>query len=176
MDATSQPSAVGQNQSCFVRQYRSDDRFLALRERTDRANQLDADLFLSIHANAARNRRTHGVETYLLDHTRYDRQTARVAGSVLLERSDAGYLFTVEAADPYVLLEISSGVARQVGGACRTLALIPFVDLPCNGIEKALSTVRVPTPEPGERFEVPAELLSVEEKAFFDRLAAKATQ
>jgi N-acetylmuramoyl-L-alanine amidase len=42
------------------------------------ANRWKADLFVSIHANASRNRRSHGVETYLLD-TRYDRNTARVA-------------------------------------------------------------------------------------------------
>ncbi len=57
---------------------RSSDVFLPLEARTDVANRRDADLFLSIHANAARNRKLAGVETYLLD-TRYDRQTARVA-------------------------------------------------------------------------------------------------
>ncbi len=57
---------------------REDDRFLTLEQRTRIANRLRGDLFVSIHANAARNRQTSGVETYLLD-TRYDRQTARVA-------------------------------------------------------------------------------------------------
>jgi N-acetylmuramoyl-L-alanine amidase len=57
---------------------RDRDTFLTLTARTDIANRKDADLFLSIHANAARNRKLAGVETYLLD-TRYDRQTARVA-------------------------------------------------------------------------------------------------
>lgn len=57
---------------------RDSDAYLTLEKRTERANQLAADVFVSIHANAAPNRRTEGVETYLLD-TRYDRQTARVA-------------------------------------------------------------------------------------------------
>lgn len=57
---------------------RDRDVFLTLEARTDVANRRDADLFLSIHANAAKNRALAGVETYLLD-TRYDRQTARVA-------------------------------------------------------------------------------------------------
>jgi N-acetylmuramoyl-L-alanine amidase len=57
---------------------RADDTYLTLEERTAAANRAAGDLFVSIHANASRNRRTHGVETYLLD-TRYDRQTARVA-------------------------------------------------------------------------------------------------
>jgi N-acetylmuramoyl-L-alanine amidase len=57
---------------------REGDSYLSLEERTRRANLFDADLFVSVHANAARSRRSKGVETYLLD-TRYDRQTARVA-------------------------------------------------------------------------------------------------
>jgi N-acetylmuramoyl-L-alanine amidase len=57
---------------------RAGDTFLQLGDRTDIANKHDADLFLSIHANAAKSRQLAGVETYLLD-TRYDRQTARVA-------------------------------------------------------------------------------------------------
>ncbi len=57
---------------------RNDDRYLTLEQRTQVANDRDADLFVSIHANAARSGRLGGVETYLLD-TRYDRQTARVA-------------------------------------------------------------------------------------------------
>jgi N-acetylmuramoyl-L-alanine amidase len=38
-----------------------------LEERTVVANTTKADLFISIHANASRNRRVHGVETYFLN-------------------------------------------------------------------------------------------------------------
>lgn len=46
---------------------RSDDRFIPLEERTAIANQKGADLFISIHANASRNRRVSGIETFVLD-------------------------------------------------------------------------------------------------------------
>ena len=41
--------------------------FIPLEERTAIANREGADLFLSIHANASRNARAHGVETYFLN-------------------------------------------------------------------------------------------------------------
>lgn len=46
---------------------RSDDRFIPLEERTAIANQKGADLFISVHANASRNRNAFGIETYVLD-------------------------------------------------------------------------------------------------------------
>ena len=46
---------------------RSTDVFLELQERTAIANQVGADLFVSIHANASPNRNTSGMETYYLN-------------------------------------------------------------------------------------------------------------
>jgi len=46
---------------------REDDRTISLQERTDFANRVDADLFLSVHINSARNRNLRGFETYYLD-------------------------------------------------------------------------------------------------------------
>lgn len=45
---------------------RTTDVFLELQERTAIANQVGADLFLSIHANAAPNKAASGIETYYL--------------------------------------------------------------------------------------------------------------
>jgi N-acetylmuramoyl-L-alanine amidase len=45
---------------------RTDDRTLTLRQRTDRADRLNADLFVSIHANASPTRTQRGYETYVL--------------------------------------------------------------------------------------------------------------
>jgi N-acetylmuramoyl-L-alanine amidase len=52
---------------CRVELTRDTDRFIPLEERTVIANTRRADLFISIHANASRNRRARGVETYFLN-------------------------------------------------------------------------------------------------------------
>ena len=46
---------------------RRTDRYVALEERTELANRVEGDLFLSIHVNASRNTRAQGVETYVLN-------------------------------------------------------------------------------------------------------------
>jgi N-acetylmuramoyl-L-alanine amidase len=46
---------------------RATDTFIPLEERTAIANREGADLFLSIHANASRNVKARGVETYFLN-------------------------------------------------------------------------------------------------------------
>jgi N-acetylmuramoyl-L-alanine amidase len=46
---------------------RSTDVFIPLEERTAIANKVNADLFLSVHANAAPNRNANGIETYYLN-------------------------------------------------------------------------------------------------------------
>ena len=57
---------------------RSGDRFLTLEERTALANTQNADLFISIHTNASRDRRAYGVETYFLN-LATDEEAIRVA-------------------------------------------------------------------------------------------------
>jgi N-acetylmuramoyl-L-alanine amidase len=46
---------------------RDSDEFIPLEERTAIANRNGADLFLSIHANASRNPKARGIETYFLN-------------------------------------------------------------------------------------------------------------
>jgi len=51
---------------------REDDAFVPLESRTALANQVKADLFLSIHANASRDRQARGIETYYLSFSTSD--------------------------------------------------------------------------------------------------------
>jgi len=64
---------------------RKDDRYVSLDERTRIANETRADLFVSVHCNAARRRKLAGVETWTLN-VASDRYAARLAS---FENADA---------------------------------------------------------------------------------------
>ncbi len=70
--------ALRQQMGVKVLLTRSDDRYLQLRERTEYANQVGADLFISLHANATKNGKAYGVETYFLNLSK-NNQAAEVA-------------------------------------------------------------------------------------------------
>lgn len=67
---------------------RETDRFIPLKKRTEFATQHKADLFLSVHVNAAENSRANGVETYYLDVTSTDKAAEKIAAQ---ENANSGY-------------------------------------------------------------------------------------
>ena len=62
---------------CFLT--RTGDYYIPLSDRTVIANQYQADLFVSIHINANKNRKAHGCETYYCSETASSKEAARVA-------------------------------------------------------------------------------------------------
>lgn len=71
---------------------RSTDRFLELNDRAAFANRKNADLFISIHANASTKRKVKGIETWFLNFTNnkeYQRVAARENAISLEEQSEA---------------------------------------------------------------------------------------
>ena len=70
---------------------RDEDIFLKLGERTRFANENNGDLFISIHANAAEDRRASGFETFLIGPNR-NQAAVRVAAreNAVLELEDGG--------------------------------------------------------------------------------------
>lgn len=57
---------------------RRDDRFVGLRERTRFANEVGADVFLSIHCNSEPGHGARGIETFLLSPDASDEEAARL--------------------------------------------------------------------------------------------------
>lgn len=70
--------ALRQQMGVKVLLTRSDDHYLKLRERTEYANRVGADLFISLHANATKNGKAYGLETYFLNLSK-NNQAAEVA-------------------------------------------------------------------------------------------------
>lgn len=58
---------------------REDDQFVPLEVRTSRANDARGDLFVSIHANAAKTRKASGIETYFVSLEASDNAARQVA-------------------------------------------------------------------------------------------------
>ncbi len=95
---------------------RDRDVFLPLEKRTAIANSRKADLFISIHCNAHRNRRFHGVETFYLDLTddRYSiKLAARENATSEKSISDLQYILADLALKSHVDDSISLGRSIQ---------------------------------------------------------------
>ncbi len=60
---------------------RRDDRFISLTQRTEMANQLGGDIFISIHANSAPSKEASGVETFFNSRYSYGEGAEAVAAS-----------------------------------------------------------------------------------------------
>lgn len=60
---------------------RDSDEFVPLSERSDLANQKEADLFVSLHCNAAGNRREKGWEVYSVSETASDPEAEKLAAA-----------------------------------------------------------------------------------------------
>ena len=58
---------IREDLGCEVIMTRNGNKYLTLEERTAIANTKNADLFISIHTNAARDRRACGIETFFLN-------------------------------------------------------------------------------------------------------------
>ncbi len=91
-----------ENYGLKVLMTRSDDRFVALSERTRYANEKKADLFISIHCNAAdKNRKVNGFETYFLSEAKTDWERA------VLARENGAMSYEQDQADPLTKDDIS---------------------------------------------------------------------
>jgi N-acetylmuramoyl-L-alanine amidase len=104
---------------------RSTDVFIELKERTAIANKVGADLFVSIHANAALNRNSSGLETYYLNLAKTEKvaQLAAHENGTSLEKVSVlqAVLFDLMANyklndSAYLADEVQKSVYSKVGG------------------------------------------------------------
>ncbi len=92
-----------ENYGLKVLMTRSDDRFVALSERTRFANEKKGDLFISIHCNASvRNRQACGFETYFLSEAKTDWERAVAA------KENQALKFEMSDADPLLADDIGA--------------------------------------------------------------------
>lgn len=87
---------------------RDDDRYVTLEERTARANAFGADLFLSIHCNAAEKSGRKGIETYVLDTT-----TSDMAGRVAARENGASQAASAEVAQLLASMRLADQSTRS---------------------------------------------------------------
>jgi N-acetylmuramoyl-L-alanine amidase len=141
-----QVSALLKGRGFVVKLTRTDDSFLPLLERTAFANNVAADLFVSIHVNASPEQKLHGVETYYLDTT--DGESSRT----LAERENSSVRFEGPAGDlAYMLSDLVQ--SAKTGDSIRLAKLLQtrvvgalrsrWEDVKDLGVKKALFYVLV---------------------------------
>jgi N-acetylmuramoyl-L-alanine amidase len=87
---------------------RDDDRYVTLEERTARANAFGADLFISIHCNAAERASKKGIETYVLDTT-----TSDMAGRVAARENATSQAASNEVAQLLASMRLADQATRS---------------------------------------------------------------
>lgn len=127
-----------------------------------------------------------GIAQRLSDEVAAPRQTVRAHATVRVEPRFApgdtediagtldGWLFTVAEPGPAVAIVIESALVGQLTNLCRVFDALPVLSVDCGALENALSTVRVPQPETGRGFYLPAAYLGEAERAYFEGLVRAA--
>jgi N-acetylmuramoyl-L-alanine amidase len=90
---------------------REDDRYLSLRERMNKAHQLNADMFVSLHANATDAHDQQGFETYILT------PRALETESRALRADDGAIRPGLDAATAQLLDDVERGLALPAAAA-----------------------------------------------------------
>ncbi|PSQ80849.1 MAG: N-acetylmuramoyl-L-alanine amidase [Bacteroidetes bacterium QS_1_63_11] len=94
---------------------RSDDRFIALKERGHFANRRGGDLFISLHANAFRSASVEGTETYFLGRSKTDdaRRVMKQENSVVREYEENPERYDEYDAEAFVKGELFLSASMQ---------------------------------------------------------------
>jgi len=137
---------------------RDKDKFVPLSERGNIANSVGGKLFVSLHCNAARDRKAHGIETYFLAPARRERalEVALTENSVIRyeettaqypDLTDEGYILTVMAQSHF--LKESEYLASVVQTETARV-----LNLPDRGVDQAGFYVLIGASMPAILFEM----------------------
>ena len=90
---------------------RNTDVFIPLQTRADIANKNNADLFISIHANASENKASKGVETFILGTEKMEKNLDVAMRENAVMKLEADYKTTYQGFDPnsidsYIMFEL----------------------------------------------------------------------
>ena len=107
-----------------------------------------------------------GTSSRLEDVVIVPRQELRLDGRVRFARVPGGWDVTALSLPGEVELDIQSRLAGNLVSLCGQMAV--FLGLDCDGLDRSLSRVEVPLPEPGSVFFLPEEDLSPAEAAALD--------
>lgn len=107
-----------------------------------------------------------GTSSRLEDVVIVPRQEVRLDGRVRFARVPGGWDVTALSLPREVKLDIQSRLAGNLVTLCGQMAV--FLGLDCDGLDRSLSRVDVPLPEPGSVFFLPEEDLSPAEVAALD--------
>jgi N-acetylmuramoyl-L-alanine amidase len=116
---------------------RSADVFIPLEERTAIANKVNADLFLSVHANAAPNRNASGIETYYLNLAKTEKaaQLAAKENGTSLEKVSVLQAILFDLMANYKLND-SAHLADEVQKALHKKARAQYADVKNLGVKQ----------------------------------------
>jgi len=116
-----------------------------------------------------------GVVSQLEDTVTVPRQQTVVDGRVRLARDGQGYEITPVELPEAVEVRIESRLAGRFGTLCDSLSLLPGTMLDCGALRAGLSRARVPMPDPGETYLLPAECLNASLRQRLDAYLGLAT-
>jgi N-acetylmuramoyl-L-alanine amidase len=123
---------------------RTDDRFVALEDRTAMANAEDADLFISLHMNASPNPDARGIETYYLDNTTDEASIRLAARENSTSRKNISDLqFILSDMTQNLKLEDSVSLAHRLQSSVVSTLTPHMRDVRDLGVKKALFYVLV---------------------------------
>lgn len=151
---------------------RKKDVFIPLDDRAQIANKAKADLFISIHANAAENRSAKGTETYTLGSSSANLDVAMRENSVILYESDykTKYKGFDNSSESYIMFDFiqSKYIEQSLGFASSIEKQFKNINRTSRGVKQAGFWVLKQTSMPAVLVEL-GYLSNKEEEAFLSK-------